>query len=281
MTAIDSVETPSGKGAGDENFPVGSWLLPAKLRPHVAVFYAYARAIDDIADNPALAPEDKISRLEGFSRAISGAEIQDPAYEKAHRMRASLGRTHIPTTHCTDLIAAFKQDATKLRYRDWQELMQYCDRSASPVGRYLLDLHGESKSGYVESDALCNALQVLNHLQDCKVDYLQLNRVYLPETWLEEAGSSVEDLAAPAASPGLRRVIDRCLDGVEELLVSARRLPAVLGSRFLAMETAVIVAIAERLAQQLRHRDPLAERVVLSKAAYLSCFLKGVARVLL
>ena len=281
MTAISSVETPSGKGTGHENFPVGSWLVPAKLRPHVAIFYADARAIDDIADDPKLAPEDKIARLEGFARAISGAETKDPAYGKAHCMRESLGETQISTAHCMNLIAAFKQDATKLRYRDWQELMHYCDRSASPVGRYLLDLHGESRTGYAESDALCNALQVLNHLQDCKADYLRLNRVYLPETWLQEAGSSVEELADPAASPGLRQAIDHCLDGVEELLVSARRLPAVLGNRFLAMESAVIVAIAQQLTHQLRRRDPLAEHVVLSKPAYASCFLKGVARVLL
>ncbi|MGB1547471.1 MAG: squalene synthase HpnC [Alphaproteobacteria bacterium] len=280
MTAMSSVETPSGKGAGDENFPVGSWLLPARLRPHVAVFYAYARAIDDIADNPSLVPEEKVARLEGFARAISGAETADPAYEKAHRMRKSLEETNIPAAHCLDLISAFKQDATKLRYRDWGELMDYCNRSASPVGRYLLDLHSDSKAGYVESDALCNALQVLNHLQDCKTDYLQLDRVYLPETWLKEEGSSVEEFSTVAASPGLRRVMDRCLDGVEELLVPARRLPGVLGNHFLAMESAVIVAIAEQLAHELRRRDPLAERVVLSKPAYLSCFLKGIARVL-
>jgi len=281
MAATSSVETPFGKSARDENFPVGSWLLSAKLRPHVAIFYAYARAIDDIADNPKLASEDKIERLENFARAISGTETKDPAYGKAHRMRESLGETNIASVHCTDLIDAFKQDATKLRYQSWQELMHYCSRSASPVGRYLLDLHGESRAGYAESDALCNALQVLNHLQDCKADYLHLNRVYLPEMWLQEVGSSVEALADPAASHSLRQVIDYCLDGVEELLVSARKLPALLGNRFLAMESAVIVVIAERLTQELRRRDPLAERVVLSRPAYAFCFLKGVIRVLL
>lgn len=280
MTSINLAETPSGKGAADENFPVGSWLLPARLRPHAATFYAYARAIDDIADNSELAPDDKISRLEGFAEAILGAETEDPAYEKAHRMRESLDQTKVPTVHCTDLIDAFKQDATQGRYQDWAGLIHYCERSAAPVGRYLLDLHGESKAGYPVSDALCNALQVLNHLQDCKADYLSLDRVYLPESWLKEAGANVEALAAPEASAALRSVLNRCLDGVAALLVTARRLPDVLDNRFLAMESAVIVAVAEELTRQLRRRDPLAERVQLSKPAYAACFLKGIFRAL-
>ena len=93
--ALKSAETPSGKGAGDENFPVGSMLLPRRLRPHVAVFYAYARAIDDIADNPDLAPEDKVRRLDGFDKALLG-ETDDPAYAKAQRIRESLNATRRP-----------------------------------------------------------------------------------------------------------------------------------------------------------------------------------------
>ena len=166
------VETPSGKGAGDENFPVGSFLLPRRLRPHVAVFYAYARAIDDIADNPELAPEDKVARLDRMAAAIEGRESGVPALATAERMRQSLLETDITTRHCLDLISAFQQDAVKLRYDDWADLLDYCDRSANPVGRYLLDLHGESPDGYPASDALCSALQVLNHLQDCQDDYL-------------------------------------------------------------------------------------------------------------
>lgn len=115
----DGVETPSGKGAADENFPVGSWLLPATLRPHVATYYAFARAIDDIADNPALAPEDKIARLSAFEAALSAPGAAAPGLEKATRLRDSLAGTGVPTARGTDLVAAFKQDAVKLRYADW------------------------------------------------------------------------------------------------------------------------------------------------------------------
>jgi hydroxysqualene synthase len=270
-----AVETPSGKNAGTENFPVGSWLLPARLRPHVAVFYAFARAIDDVADSAELPADEKITRLEGFAAALTG-QHQDAGYEKAVRLRASLLETNVTTQHGLDLIAAFKQDAVKLRYKDWDDLMGYCFLSASPVGRYLLDLHGESRAGYPASDALCNALQVLNHLQDCQDDYRQLNRVYLPQDWLQTAKTTVEELDAPRSSAGMRAVIDRCLESTDRLVVLARGLPPQLTSRHLAMESAVIVRIAEKLSGLLSRRDPLAMRVKLSKPAFLACGLHGI-----
>lgn len=277
---MTEAETPSGKGAADENFPVGSFLLPRHLRPHVAVFYAFARAIDDVADNPALSSEDKIARLDGFARAIEGVD-DDPAYAKAHAVRRSNLHTGVTGKHCLDLISAFKQDAVKNRYETWDQLIDYCDRSASPVGRYLLDLHGEEKGGYRQSDALCNALQVINHLQDCADDYAGMDRVYLPQQWLREAGAVTEDLAKPATTPNLRRVMDQCLDGTEKLLREARRLPMALKSKRLALESAVIVRIADRLTLRLMHEDPIATRVELSKPAALRCAASGVLDVVL
>ncbi len=276
-----AVETPSGKCAGDENFPVGSWLLPARLRPHVAAFYRFARAIDDIADNPALAPADKIARLDRFAAAITSAETEDPALEAAHRLRASLAETGVTSQHCLDLIAAFKRDALKPRTDDWADLMGYCEVSANPVGRYLLDLHGEAVSGYPAADALSSALQVLNHLQDCQDDYRGLDRVYLPGDWLAAAGLGVEALDEARCAPALRQVLDRCLDGVEDLLVEARRLPGRLRNSRLAMESAIIVRLAERLTLRLRRGDPLAGRVALGRLDFLLCGLGGVGAVLL
>jgi squalene synthase HpnC len=276
-----AVETPSGKGAGDENFPVGSWLLSARLRPHIAAYYRFARAIDDIADNPALAPEDKIARLSRFAGAITGAETEDPALDTAHRLRASLAETGVTARHGLDLIVAFKQDATKPRYDDWADLMSYCANSANPVGRYLLDLHDEDRAGYASSDALCSALQVLNHLQDCQDDYRSLDRVYLPGYWLAAAGLGVEALDQARCEPGLRQVLDRCLDGVAELLVEARALPRRLHSTRLAMESAVILRLAERLTVLLRQGDPLAGRVALGRLDFIAYGLGGLGGVLL
>ena len=264
-----AAETPSGKGAGDENFPVGSWLLPARLRPQVARFYAFARAIDDVADNPALTPEDKIRRLDRFEDAITGKETKDPALMTAHRLRVSLAETGVTARHCVDLVAAFKQDAVKLRYDDWDDLLGYCELSANPVGRYLLDLHGEDPAGYPASDALCSALQVINHLQDCGDDYRDLDRVYLPQDWMAASGLTVDALAGSESPDGLRRVLDLCLDATAALLEQADRLPGQLRSRHLALESAVIAALAHRLVGELGARDPLAERVVLNKAQSL------------
>lgn len=275
------VETPSGKTAADENFPVGSWLLARRLRPHVACLYAFARAIDDIADNPALEPTDKIARLDAFGAALDGGTGADPVLAKAHRLRQSLAGTGVSARHCHDLIAAFKQDAVKLRYRNWGELMGYCNLSAAPVGRHLLDLHGEAPVAYPAADALCNALQVINHLQDCKADYRNLDRVYLPLDWMAEAGADVAELDAPRASPALRAVLDRALDGVAELLAAAGPLPLGLKSPRLAMEATVILCIAERLTALLRRHDPLAERVALSPRGFLRCGIQGVFRALL
>lgn len=274
-----ALEMPSGKGAGDENFPVGSALLSARLRPHVACYYAFARAVDDIADNPELAPADKIARLDLMAAAVAEGS-GDPALATAERLRASLAETGVRARHATDLTVAFKDDAVKLRYRDWADLMGYCENSANPVGRYLLDLHGEDPAGYQSSDALCSALQVINHLQDCADDHRTLDRVYLPQDWMAEAGVAVEALTEPAASPGLRRVIDRCLDATEELMAEARRLPVRLKSFRLALESAVIVALAERLIRELRVRDPLAERVVLTKPQVAGCALGAAAGLL-
>jgi len=272
--AEGTVETPSGKGRSGENFPVGSWLIRRDLRVHVHAFYRFARNADDIADNPALAPDDKLRRLDRMAAILDGASGEDaPA---AAAMRASLAETGVTAQHCHDVLHAFRLDATKLRYRDWDDLMEYCRYSAAPVGRQLLDLHGESRDTWPSSDALCSALQVLNHLQDCAADYRALDRVYLPLEDLAKAGCTVELLEAPAASSGLRRVIDSLLDRTEDLIATARDLPPRVAARGLRWESAVIVALAGRLSRRLRQGDPLATRVKLSKNDFAAAFLTGI-----
>ena len=272
-----TAEVPSGTDEAYENFPVGSWLLPAPLRPHVAVFYAFARAIVDIADDPRLTPEEKVARLKGFERAVLGQGMANPAFAKGHAMYRTLQRTGVTPRHCLDLIDAFKQDATKQRYASWEELIDYCMRSAAPVGRFLLDLHGGSRHGYGPADALCNALQVINHLQDCQEDFRVLDRVYLPTDWMTEAGMAVEDLDRTVTSPSSRQVFDRTLDRVAALLDEAAALPAGLRSRRLAMEAGAILDIARTLTGRLRREDPLAGRIALTKPHYMVCCVRGAA----
>lgn len=271
-----AVETPSGKGSGDENFPVGSFLLPARLRPHVHAFYRFARNADDIADNPSLAAADKIRRLDRMAAILDGAPGADsPA---ASAMRQSLAETGVTPQHCHDVLHAFRLDATKLRYADWDDLMGYCRYSAAPVGRQLLDLHGESRDSWAPSDALCAALQVLNHLQDCGEDYRALGRVYLPAADLGRSGATAEMLAGAALTPGLRAVLDRLLDGTDRLVADARALPGRVRSAGLRCECAIIVGLAERLARRLRRGDPLAGRVKLLKTDFAASLLFGLWR---
>ena len=275
--ALQSVEIWSGTGAEDETFPVGSQLIRADLRVHVHAFYNFARNADDIADSPDLLPDDKVGRLDIMADVLeSRSESGSPS---AAGLRASLAATGVSPRHSLDLLHAFRQDAVKLRYASWAELLDYCRYSAMPVGRHVLDLHGENPAAYPSSDALSAALQVLNHLQDGSKDLAALGRCYLPDDLLGRFGASVDDLRGPAETPGLRRTFDALLDETDALNREASGLPRRVRDRRLRLETAVIVGLSKRLARRLRRADPVASRVKLTKrdvAASLAVALRWV-----
>lgn len=157
--------------------------------------------------------------------------------------------------------------------------MAYCDVSAAPVGRYLIDLLGGiAHDDYAPSDALCAALQILNHLQDIKDDFMNLDRVYLPGDWLAEEDVVEVDLGAASCSPGLRRVLDQTLDGVDILLAAAQPLPGAIASKPLAREASGIIAIAKGLSKALRTNDPLSGRVELGRLNMGARFVWGAFR---
>ncbi|MHA1570382.1 MAG: squalene synthase HpnC [Alphaproteobacteria bacterium] len=270
--------TQPTKRPEDENFPVGSWLLPARLRPHIRAYYDFARAIDDIADDPARAPNQKIADLDRMEAVLLGATPEAEGETLAGQLALSLTKTGIDTARATELCIAFRQDAIKNRYQDWSELMNYCRYSAAPVGRFLLDLHGESAACWAASDALCASLQVINHIQDCKDDLQTLDRVYVPLDWMRAEGASTDHLLQGSASPALRNVLDRMLDGVDALNREAATLPRLIHDRRMRLETAVIVDIAHRLARLLRRHDPVAERVSLSTVGKFLSLCGGIAR---
>jgi hydroxysqualene synthase len=270
-TVAENVETWSGKDRGDENFPVGSALIAPRLRTHVHAFYAFARNADDIADSSTLAPDDKVARLDVMEAVLLGrAQNGSPS---ATRLRASLAETGVTPRHSLDLLIAFRRDATKRRYANWDELLDYCRYSAMPVGRHVLDLHGESRDTWEANDALCAALQVENHLQDCVKDLRDLDRCYLPLDLMAAYGASLEDLNHPTATPGLRRVLDALLDQCDALNRAAPGLPRHTRDRRLRLETAVIVGLSRRLAARLRRGDPVAERVKLQKSDAVASLL--------
>ncbi len=270
------IEANSGKGADDENFPVGSLLIAPKLRPHVAAYYAFARAADDIADHAELTPEDKTRRLDAFQAVLLG---EASGLTKAERLRDSLAETGVSAERGTYLLDAFRQDAAKARYQTVEELIGYCTRSADPVGRFLLDLHGEDPALYPASDGLCTALQILNHLQDMGDDLRELDRCYLPLSRLSELGDGVEAVTREAVSPPLRQLMDELLDLCTELTGRADGLLRLRSAR-LAAESAVIIHLARTLNARLRAGDPLAGRVALSKTDFARAGVTGLWRVL-
>jgi squalene synthase HpnC len=263
------------KDAKYENFPVGSWLLSGNLRPHVKCFYDFARHADDIADNPELSPGEKIKRLNRFEEALLGNGNGEFAVQKAKDMYESLKKSGVSPQHCVDLLCAFKQDAVKSRYNDWADLIAYCSLSAAPVGRFMIDLHGEPNKNYEGSDSLCSALQLINHLQDCGDDYRTLGRVYLPMELVSEANLDLIDLSCNKTSPALRRVIDWTLGGINSQLKDAEMLLTSLHSMRLSLEASIIYQIAKKLGQKLGENDPLSKRIELSKIDIASCSVKG------
>jgi squalene synthase HpnC len=271
-----TLETPSGKTAADENFPVGSFLIRPSLRRHVHVFYTFARAADDIADNPDLTPDDKVERLARMGEIVQGNSAGAAESPSAVRMRASLDETGVTPQHCLDLLAAFTQDARKARYRNWDELLGYCYLSAAPVGRHVLDLHGDGPASRHASDALCNALQVVNHLQDCGKDYRALDRVYLPTDYVEAAGGRLDDLSGPVLTPALRQVVDQVIGPLEGLLAECADLVRLVEDTRIALECQVIRNMCVRLTNRLKREDPLATRVVLTKPGAAGLALSGV-----
>jgi squalene synthase HpnC len=256
-----------------ENFPVASHLIHPRHRGTILAFYRFARAADDIADHPTLAEADKLARLDRLEETLLG---RSDAAADALPLRAALAERGLPPRHAQDLLTAFRMDVTKRRYRCWDDLIHYCSYSAMPVGRFVLDVHGEDRATWPASDALCAALQVINHLQDCGADYRRLDRVYVPLDALARAGADVEALGADAASPALRQCLLSLVPPTADLLRQAEPLSAQVADWRLALEIAVIQRLAVTLTGILGRRDPLSERVHLGTGGALGVALVGV-----
>jgi hydroxysqualene synthase len=252
----------SGKSERDENFPVASRIVAPRYRAPILAFYRFARAADDAADHPTLDAQSKLSILSALEETLLGRS--DTATD-ALALREQVRLRNLSPQHALDLLKAFRQDVTKNRYNNWEELLDYCRYSAMPVGRFVLDVHGEATSTWEHSDALCTALQIINHLQDCGKDYRDIDRVYIPLDDLSAHGLDVRALAEPAESPSLSACLQSLAIRTEKLLPEASLLPPSVADLRLAVETSVIVELACKLIGLLKTRDPLSDRVHLSK----------------
>ncbi|PWB63706.1 MAG: squalene synthase HpnC [Bradyrhizobiaceae bacterium] len=272
---MTAVAHSARKGPRDENFPVASWFIERRHRRPILAFYHFVRAADDVADHPQLSRAEKLARLDRLERALD----RDDSVAEAGMLRSALQAHGMTDAHARDLLSAFRQDVVKQRYADWDELIDYCARSAMPVGRFVLDVHGESRITWGRSDALCAALQIINHLQDCALDFRNLDRVYLPGDVMAAHGATVDDLAAARAGRALRACLRDLAGRTEILLRQSDGLEDIVTDGRLAAEIAAIRALAQRLVGRLQRRDPLSETVHLGKVEALAIAAAAGAKV--
>jgi squalene synthase HpnC len=267
-------ELRSGKTHRDENFPVASWIIHPRHRALILAFYNFVRTADDIADHATLEPAEKLRYLDLLEAELLG---NGDTQKEAVNLRLALSERAMPPRHALDVLIAFRMDVTKLRYENWDEVIHYCRYSAMPVGRFMLDVHGESTSTWAASDALCAGLQINNHLQDCARDFRDLNRVYLPRDALAATGATVEMLGAAKSPAPLLQCLQALAVRTETLLDESKSLSAEVRDFRLGLEVAVIQAFADKIVGLLKVRDPLSERVHLSPLELLGQSVGGIA----
>ncbi|MYM35148.1 squalene synthase HpnC [Duganella sp. FT94W] len=217
-----------------ENFPVASILLPKRLRPAVEAIYAFARSADDLADEGDAAPEQRLAALTAYEAALDriaqGASDHEPMFEHLAQV---VRQYDMPLRPLYDLLSAFKQDVAVSRYQTFDALLDYCARSANPVGFMMLHLYGEADADNVrDSDAICSALQIINFLQDVAID-LHKERIYIPLEDLNRFAVSPAALTDPSARPRWRALMRFEVDRARRLMLSgaplALRLPGRIG----------------------------------------------------
>jgi len=250
-----------GAAAG---FAAGSRLIAAELRPSIAAYYRFADYARNIARDSTLSPDDRRRRLERLDAVLSGADAagDEPAQQLSAGLREDFLARSLPLEHARHLLQAYQADVAGRPCRSWSELLAYCRYAAAPMGRFVLDLHGEDRTAWPAAEALCSALALVGQIRNCQAD----RPLHLPQEWLTEAGVQPEDILAPRSTPGLRRVFARLLDGVDRLHEAAASLPRQIRNRGLRLEAACAFAMSRRLAARLRRGDPLAGRIELSRS---------------
>jgi squalene synthase HpnC len=206
-----------------ENFPVASWLCPAHLRPAVQAIYWFARTADDLADEGDASAEQRLADLNAYRAALAGcaagAQPSEPRWAGVFAPLGPIIREYqLPLPLLTDLLSAFEQDVVQKDYTDRAELLDYCRRSANPVGRLLLHLYGVNDAvSLQQSDAICSALQLANFWQDFSVD-LPRGRVYAPRTDCERFGVTPAELLRGHDSPAARALVAELVGWARELM---------------------------------------------------------------
>jgi squalene synthase HpnC len=246
--SLSNQRLPSGHY---ENFPVASWLLPQPLRVPVAVIYRFARNADDIADEGDARPDERLAQLAAYAEELdridSGAAPRTPLFGEV----AQIVRHHgLPTAPFRDLLSAFAQDVVKQRYADYRDLLDYCRRSANPVGRLLLQLFGRSgPEALAQSDAICTSLQLINFWQDVALDWTK-GRVYLPQEEMRRFGVGERQIAEQDCDDAWRSLMRHQCERARSLMLAGAPLARALRGR-VALELGVTIQGGLRILEKL------------------------------
>ncbi|MDD5383871.1 MAG: squalene synthase HpnC [Gallionella sp.] len=238
-----------------ENFPVASILMPRRLRKPVAAIYHFARAADDIADEGDQPDEERLRQLDGFRAELARIDKNEtPLTPLLHNLAAEIRQHALPMQPLYDLLDAFSQDVVKKRYADFGELLDYCRRSANPVGTLLLHLYEEATPVNIAySDAICTSLQLINFWQDVAKDYA-IGRIYLPLGELAQYGVSEEQIAQGSANDAWRKLMKFQVDRARAMMLSGAPLGSILTGR-IGLEMRMIIAGGLRILDKLEAAD--------------------------
>lgn len=254
-----------------ENFPVASLLLPARLRQPVALIYRFAREADDFADEGDIADEQRLAQLASFTLELQRIERGEaPGIAWFGELAAMIRKHALPITLFHDLLSAFAQDVTKKRYANYGEVLDYCRRSANPVGRLLLVLYGAAtERNLLHSDAICSSLQLINFWQDVAIDW-QKNRVYFPQDEMQQYGITEAQIAATDTGGAWQSFMTFQVNRTRELLHSGKPLGRALRGR-IGLEMRMIIAGGDRILEKIAHvqGDVFNRRPVLTRADWV------------
>lgn len=261
------------KNAPDENFTVGKFINK-KLRPLVMAYYKAARSADDIADNNELSPDEKLHLLNQYETAFL-----NPQKNKASTEASALGQLfkseNLDASLYTDLLKAFRRDAENIRPRIWDELIDYCNYSAVPVGRFMLAIHNENPSTYLPAATLCTVLQIVNHIQDIKYDAMMLRRIYLPEDMCKHYDVQDSDLYLTYSTPGLTELKNEILARQQSMLKDAELLPSIVKNKRLKIELGIILSLTNCMIKKLQKNDILSQEIKLSRTDWIKSSIIG------
>jgi len=235
-----------------ENFPVASILLPKKLRQPISAIYSFARTADDLADEGKLKPQARLASLEQYAQSfedmLTGGTNDDPVLIA---LKDTISKFELSPTLFTDLMSAFKQDITKTRYQNFDEVLNYCHRSANPVGRLLLQLVKKDQPHVQKlSDAVCTALQLINFYQDIGQDFDENNRIYLAQDEMDKANIDESYLAQHINNDKFKSFMNQQIIRADKLLVSGYPLCRHIGGR-LGFELKITIHAAHKVANKM------------------------------